>query len=170
MSSRLDSLQRTQLKSWGIRPAGSKFDPEGVRNRCGLAAPDDVSRPTGAVLATREDRQTASCCRRRPVSRAMCSGAGAWGVQLYQEDAAVSRELIHQPTGALTLFAFDAQQGLSEHTASCDALVLVTDGRAEIRVARATYEVKAGGLLLLPANGSHALVALEPFTGLCITC
>lgn len=81
----------------------------------------------------------------------------------YQEDAVVSRELIHKTTGTITLFAFDAQQGLSEHTAPYDALVLVTDGRAEIRVAGVTYEVKAGEILLLPANSPHALTALEPF-------
>ncbi len=81
----------------------------------------------------------------------------------YQEEAVVSRELIHQPTGTITLFAFDAQQGLSEHTAPYDTFVLITDGRAEIRVAGVTHEVKAGEMLLLPANSPHALTALEPF-------
>ena len=81
----------------------------------------------------------------------------------YQEDAVVSRELIHQPTGTITLFAFDTQQGLSEHAAPFDALVLVTDGRAEIRVAAVTHELKAGEMLLLPAKAPHALLALEPF-------
>lgn len=52
-----------------------------------------------------------------------------------QEEAVASRELIHQPTSTITLFAFDTQQSLSEHTAPYDALVLVIDGRAEMRVA-----------------------------------
>ena len=81
----------------------------------------------------------------------------------YQEDAVVSRELIHKTTGTITFFAFDAQQGLSEHTATYDAFVLVTEGRAEIRVAGVTHEVKAGEMLLLPANSPHALTALDPF-------
>jgi quercetin dioxygenase-like cupin family protein len=81
----------------------------------------------------------------------------------YQDDAVVSRELIHQPTGSITLFAFDTHQGLSEHAAPFDALVLVTDGRAEIRVADVTHELKAGEMLLLPAKTPHALLALEPF-------
>lgn len=81
----------------------------------------------------------------------------------YQDDAVVSRELTHKPAGTITLFAFDTQQGLSEHAAPYDALVLVTDGRAEIRVAGVTQEVKAGEMLLLPANTPHALLALEPF-------
>lgn len=52
MPPRLDALHRTQLKSWGICPAGSKFGPEGVRNRHGLtSAPDYLSQPTGAVPA-----------------------------------------------------------------------------------------------------------------------
>ena len=81
----------------------------------------------------------------------------------YQEDAVVSRELIHKTTGTITFFAFDAQQGLSEHTAPYDAFVLVTEGRAEIWVAGVTHEVKAGEMLLLPANSPHALKALDPF-------
>ena len=81
----------------------------------------------------------------------------------YQEEAVVSRELIHQPAGTITLFAFDAQQSLSEHTAPYDALILVTDGRAEMRVAGVTHEVKPGEMLLIPANSPHALKALEPF-------
>jgi hypothetical protein len=66
MPPRLDALHRTPLQSCGIRPAGSKFSPEGVRNRHGhTSAPDDSSRPTGTVPLlggarhqhTREGRQ-----------------------------------------------------------------------------------------------------------------
>ena len=81
----------------------------------------------------------------------------------YQDDAVVSRELIHKSAGTITVFAFDTQQGLSEHAAPFDALVLVSDGRAEMRVAGVTHELKTGEMLLLPANAPHALVALEPF-------
>ncbi len=81
----------------------------------------------------------------------------------YQEDAVVSRELIQKTTGTVTLFAFDKNQGLSEHTAPYDALVMITDGRAEITVSGVTHELKAGEMLLMPANSPHALRALEPF-------
>ncbi len=81
----------------------------------------------------------------------------------YQEDAVVSRELIHKTTGTVTLFAFDKDQGLSEHTAPYDALVMITDGQAEITVSGIKHELKAGEMLLMPANSPHALKAIEPF-------
>ncbi len=81
----------------------------------------------------------------------------------YQEDAVVSRELIQKTTGTVTLFAFDKNQGLSEHSAPYDALVMITDGQAEITVSGVKHEVKAGEMLLMPANSPHALQAIEPF-------
>jgi len=81
----------------------------------------------------------------------------------YQEDAVVSRELIRKATGTVTLFAFDKNQGLSEHTAPYDAFVMITDGQAEITVSGVKHELKAGEMLLMPANSPHALKALEPF-------
>ena len=81
----------------------------------------------------------------------------------YQEDSVVSRELIHKTTSTITLFAFDKNQGLSEHTAPYDAFVIITDGRAEIIVSGVKHEVKAGDMLLMPANSPHALTAIEPF-------
>ncbi len=81
----------------------------------------------------------------------------------YQEDAVVSRELIRKATGTVTVFAFDKKQGLSEHTAPYDALVMITDGQAEITVSGVKHEIKAGEMLLMPANSPHALKALEPF-------
>ena len=85
------------------------------------------------------------------------------GAIQYQEDAVVSRELIQKTTGTVTLFAFDQHQGLSEHTAPYDALVMITDGRAEITVSGVKHELKAGEMLLMPANSPHALKAIEPF-------
>ena len=81
----------------------------------------------------------------------------------YQEDSVVSRELIRKTTGTITLFAFDKNQGLSEHTAPYDALVMITDGQAEIIVSGVKHEMKAGEMLLMPANSPHALKAIEPF-------
>ncbi|HZT98044.1 MAG TPA: cupin domain-containing protein [Ktedonobacteraceae bacterium] len=81
----------------------------------------------------------------------------------YQEDAVVSRELLRKATGTVTLFAFDKNQGLSEHTAPYDAFVMITDGQAEITVSGVKHELQAGEMLLMPANSPHALKALEPF-------
>jgi len=81
----------------------------------------------------------------------------------YQEDSVVSRELIHTSTGSVTLFAFDKNQGLSEHTTPYDALVMITDGQAEVTVSGVKHEIKAGDMLLMPASSPHALKAIEPF-------
>jgi quercetin dioxygenase-like cupin family protein len=81
----------------------------------------------------------------------------------YQDGSVVSRVIVKQPGGSVTLFAFDAGQELSEHTAPFDALVQVLDGAAEIRIEQASHQVAAGQSLLLPANLPHALQAHERF-------
>ena len=71
----------------------------------------------------------------------------------YQEGAVVSRTLINQKTGTVTLFAFDAGQELSEHTAPYDALAQVLDGETEISIAGPLYHLKAGEAIIMPATG-----------------
>jgi quercetin dioxygenase-like cupin family protein len=87
----------------------------------------------------------------------------ASGLVDYQAGAVVSRTLIQKPTGTVTLFSFDQGQGLSEHTAPFDALVLVLDGEAEIRICGAPHRVKAGQAIIMPADKPHALQAVAPF-------
>ena len=82
----------------------------------------------------------------------------------YQEGAVVSRTLLKRPGGTITLFAFDAGQTLSEHTAPFDAVVHVLDGRADITIAGTPLEVSAGQIVLMPANQPHALAARTRFT------
>jgi quercetin dioxygenase-like cupin family protein len=77
----------------------------------------------------------------------------------YQAGAVVSRTLIDKPAGVVTLFAFDAGEGLSKHTAPFDALVLVIDGRMEITVSGKAHTMGAGGMLIMPADEPHALRA-----------
>ena len=81
----------------------------------------------------------------------------------YQEGAVVSRTLLKREKGTVTLFAFDAGQGLSEHTAPFDALVHVLEGEAEITISGKPHRVRAGELLLMPASEPHALRALTQF-------
>jgi quercetin dioxygenase-like cupin family protein len=80
----------------------------------------------------------------------------------YQDGSVVSKEIINKVSGTITLFAFDKDQGLSEHTAPYEALVLVTEGRLEITVSGVKHEVLAGEMLLMPANSPHELKAFEP--------
>lgn len=81
----------------------------------------------------------------------------------YQEGAIVSRTLIDREAATLTLFACDAGQTISEHTAPHAALVQLLDGRASVTVAETEYELAAGEALALPANVPHALAATEQF-------
>ncbi|MEW6039099.1 MAG: cupin domain-containing protein [Pseudomonadota bacterium] len=84
------------------------------------------------------------------------------GLIAVQPGAVVSRTLVSKPVGTVTLFAFDTDEGLSEHTAPYDALVQMIEGEMDIRIATDPHVVAAGQLLLLPANVPHALHARVP--------
>ena len=77
----------------------------------------------------------------------------------YQSEAVVSRSLLARPTGTVTLFAFDEGQGLSEHTAPYDAIVLGLEGELEITVAGQGNRLASGDVLRMPADKPHALQA-----------
>lgn len=79
-----------------------------------------------------------------------------------QTGAVVSRTLINQKTGTVTLFAFDKDEGLSEHTTPFDASVYVLEGVMKITISSNPYELKAGDLIIMPANQPHALEAITP--------
>jgi len=81
----------------------------------------------------------------------------------YQAGSIVSRELLKKTTGTVIVFAFDAHQGLSEHTAPFDALVQVLDGEGDIVIANQTHRLRAGDLILMPANVPHAVKAPQRF-------
>jgi quercetin dioxygenase-like cupin family protein len=81
----------------------------------------------------------------------------------YQQDAVVSRTLLDKKAGTVTLFAFDAGQGLSEHTVPYDALVQVIDGEAEVTISGKTVTVKQGEMVVMPAGKPHALRAIKQF-------
>lgn len=75
----------------------------------------------------------------------------------YQDKSIVSRMLAKNAGGSVTLFAFDRGEGLSEHTAPFDALVIGVDGKAEVSIAGTPYTVTEGQTLLLPASIPHAV-------------
>jgi quercetin dioxygenase-like cupin family protein len=81
----------------------------------------------------------------------------------YQTGSVVSRTLIKKPGGTVTAFAFDAGEGLSEHSSPFDALVLMIDGEAEITIAGVPHTVNAADMLMLPAHQPHAIKALTKF-------
>jgi quercetin dioxygenase-like cupin family protein len=77
----------------------------------------------------------------------------------YQESSVISRTIIDKKAGTVTLFAFDENQGLSEHTASYDAMVYVLDGEVEVTISGKSIKLKQGEMTIMPANKPHALAA-----------
>ena len=81
----------------------------------------------------------------------------------YQDAAVVSRQITKADAGNVTLFAFDKEQGLSEHTAPFDALAHVLEGEARVTISGNPFDLKAGDAIVMPANEPHALFAVERF-------
>ena len=81
----------------------------------------------------------------------------------YQINSIVSKELIKEKTGSVTLFAFDKGQGLSEHTVSFNAFVYVIQGEADIFISGRKHSLKAEDMIVMPKNKPHALKANRRF-------
>ena len=80
----------------------------------------------------------------------------------FQAGAVVSRTIIDKPAGTVTLFAFDQEQGLSDHSAPFDALVQVLEGQLVVRVGGHEHSLCAGEMIVMPADQPHALRAEVP--------
>jgi quercetin dioxygenase-like cupin family protein len=81
----------------------------------------------------------------------------------YSSGGVISKQILKNQSGNITLFSFDKGQGLTEHTAPFDAVVQVLDGIAQITIAGNPNLVKKGESIIMPANVSHALQAVERF-------
>jgi len=76
----------------------------------------------------------------------------------------VSRELMRAAGGSVTVFAFDSDQGLSEHSAPFDALVQVISGELKITIGGVAHTVVGGSSIIMPADVPHALQAVSAST------
>ena len=81
----------------------------------------------------------------------------------YQDGAVVSRTIFDTGTGTVTAFAFDEGQGISEHATSYDAIVIVIEGKVDIRISGSVFQLKEGQIITMPANKPHALKAVTRF-------
>ncbi|MDD5184757.1 MAG: cupin domain-containing protein [Paludibacter sp.] len=81
----------------------------------------------------------------------------------YAEVSIVSKIIIRNDKGNVTLFAFDKGEFLSEHTAPFDAIVQVLDGKGEAIIDGKVIELNVGESIIMPANVRHAVVAVEKF-------
>lgn len=86
----------------------------------------------------------------------------------YAGGSTVSRILSKNKNGNTTLFSFDKGQGLSEHTAPFDAMVVIVEGSCKITIGGKPFELAEGQMIIMPANVPHALEATEAFKMLLI--
>jgi len=73
-----------------------------------------------------------------------------------------SRVLARASGGSLTLFAFDAGEGLSEHTSSFEALAIPLEGTLKLVIGGTPVEATPGTIVLMPANVPHSAEAPVP--------
>src|SRR5208283_2792344 len=100
---------------------------------------------------------------KKDASKLVAKASNLEGLIDYQEGSVVSRTIIEKKTGTITLFAFDENQGLSEHTAPYDAMIQVLDGEVEVTISGKPLKLKQGEMVILPANEPHALTAKTKF-------
>ncbi len=81
----------------------------------------------------------------------------------YVPGSIVSRTIAKSRAGSLTIFAFDAGEELSEHTAPFDAFVQVLDGSVELTIGGERVVARAGETVRMPAGVPHAVRAVERF-------
>ena len=81
----------------------------------------------------------------------------------YTEGGVVSKEIMHSNAGSVTLFSFDAGQGLGEHTAPFDALIQVIDGEMELTVNGVLHVIKDGEAFVIPSGAAHSVNAAQRF-------
>lgn len=78
----------------------------------------------------------------------------------YQNDSIVSKQILKKPNGNITLFAFDKDESLTEHTSPYEAVVYMVDGEMEIKIGGNPYNVKGGEIIVMPADIPHGLKAI----------
>ena len=81
----------------------------------------------------------------------------------YSDGAIVSKTVLKKETGNISLFAFAKGEALSEHTAPFDALIQVVDGKGEIIIGGKSFILETGQTIIMPANITHAVIAVEKF-------
>ena len=77
----------------------------------------------------------------------------------HSDGSVVSRTLAKSQAGSITLFAFEAGEGLSEHSAPFDAFVQILDGEADLIIAGERVRAREGEMVRMPANVPHAVHA-----------
>jgi quercetin dioxygenase-like cupin family protein len=81
----------------------------------------------------------------------------------YSEGGIVSKTVLKKQSGNISLFSFAKGEALSEHTAPFDAMITVVDGKGEVIIGGKAFILTAGQSIIMPANVTHAVNAVEKF-------
>jgi quercetin dioxygenase-like cupin family protein len=81
----------------------------------------------------------------------------------YSDGGIVSKTVLKKQTGNISLFSFAKGEALSEHTAPFDAMIQVLDGKGEVVIGGKSYLLEKGQCIIMPANITHAVNAVEKF-------
>jgi quercetin dioxygenase-like cupin family protein len=81
----------------------------------------------------------------------------------YSDNGIISKRVLENTSGNITLFSFDKDQKLSEHSAPFDAFIQVLEGKVKISIGGKPNNLGAGDSIIMPANIPHAVFALERF-------
>jgi quercetin dioxygenase-like cupin family protein len=81
----------------------------------------------------------------------------------YSDGGIVSKTVLKKQTGNISLFSFAKGEALSEHTAPYDAMITVVDGRGEVIIGGESFILTEGQTIIMPANITHAVNAVEKF-------
>ncbi len=81
----------------------------------------------------------------------------------YSDGGVVSKQVLKNEAGNITLFSFDKEEGLSEHTTPYDALVEVLEGKVDITIGGEKFTVSENESIIMPAGIPHSLHGVERF-------
>jgi quercetin dioxygenase-like cupin family protein len=87
----------------------------------------------------------------------------------YSREGIISKQIVRNNAGNVTLFSFDEGQSLSEHTISFDQIIHILEGEANVIIGGQENILTAGEAVIMPANEPHALKAVQKFKMILIT-
>ncbi|QKF60828.1 cupin domain-containing protein [Campylobacter curvus] len=86
----------------------------------------------------------------------------------YEEGKIVSKTLVKNENGSMSLISFSKDQQLSTHAAPGDALLIALDGEMKLTIADEHFDIKKGDTIVLPGKIPHALKIADKFKMLLI--
>ena len=86
----------------------------------------------------------------------------------YEKGKIVSKTLVKNENGSMSLLSFDTDQELSTHAAPGDALLIALDGEMKLTIGDEHFDIKKGDTIVLPGKIPHGLKIKDKFKMLLI--